>query len=365
MDDPNANFPDETYIEGLRTADDNTLAVLYNEFHRPVVRAITGLGGSSAAGNVFFQTAVVEAARQARAGEIPENIPFFYHIKALALAHFLDWLAERGQEMPAYTPDPDEPDLSAAMPDVEQMRETRRAILYWRRPADSEAPVLEDPEGKIIFQKLQQIERQHDVGSSASKGTRGANRILTYAVVGLIFALLGYFLYLRFSRAQTPAEVYGSNFNPPKSIVDDIRARQSADMGNDSTGARPNVCDQMLAEADEFYKNKEYKAAASRLSDILDDSLSVCHSDALFYLGIIGLQLDEPGATLQCFSKIDDLERYGEDLYWYQALAFVKLAAKNPALRDKAAGAVERAVSNTQDPQRRVQAEAMLKQLAQ
>jgi hypothetical protein len=62
------------------------------------------------------------------------------------------------------------------------------------------------------------------------------------------------------------------------------------------------------------------------------------------------LQLDEPELTVQCLAKIPDLDRFGEDLYWYQALAFVKIAVQNPARRDIARRAVERARSNTEVP---------------
>jgi len=366
MDNERENFSPDIYLDGLRRADKHTVEAVFSEFQPTIVRAITALGGSEAAGRVFFQTAVVEAARQARSGEAPEDASFFYYLKSLALTHFRDWLFEREQEAPPPSEsEAGETDLSAYMPSEEQLRETRRNILAWRRPSQAGDFVPDDPKGKQIFELLRNIERRFETGAMASGNTRSANRILTYVVVGLICSLLGYFLYLRFTRAKTPAEVYGSNFNPPKSIVEDLHTRHPADMGNDSIGARPNECDQLLAEADMFYQKEDYEEAAARLSEILDDSTGVCHSDAYFYLGIIALQLDKPGITLQCFSKIEDLERYGEDLYWYQALAFVKLAAQNPALREKASGAVERALSNTQDPQRREQAEKMLQQLSQ
>jgi len=97
----------------------------------------------------------------------------------------------------------------------------------------------------------------------------------------------------------------------------------------------------------------------------LSEELAVCQSDALYYIGIIALEQEEPELTLECFSKIEDLEHFGDDIYWYQALAFVKLAEKNPLLRDKAVRAVERARSNAQDSLRRAQAEKMLKHLSQ
>jgi hypothetical protein len=163
-------------------------------------------------------------------------------------------------------------------------------------------------------------------------------------------------------QTRTPAQVYESNFTPPKSIMEDIARLESAD----SSTQRIEICMQRMQDADLLYKQKDYVGAADKLEDLAqDDDLAMCQSDALFYLGVIGLQMNRPDVTLQSFAKIENIERYGEDLYWYQALAFVKLAAQNPAMREKAAGAVERARSNTLDPKRRNQAEKMLKELSE
>jgi hypothetical protein len=47
------------------------------------------------------------------------------------------------------------------------------------------------------------------------------------------------------------------------------------------------------------------------------------------------------------------------------ALAYVKMAAIDPEQKDIARRAVERALSNTEVPERRVQAEKMLKELTE
>jgi hypothetical protein len=80
-------------------------------------------------------------------------------------------------------------------------------------------------------------------------------------------------------------------------------------------------------------------------------------------MAIAGLQPANPELSLECLSKISDIERYGEDLYWYQALAFVKIAAERPGKRNLARKAVERARSNTIIPERKAQAEKMLSEL--
>ncbi|MEO6040134.1 MAG: hypothetical protein ABIQ93_17100, partial [Saprospiraceae bacterium] len=96
---------------------------------------------------------------------------------------------------------------------------------------------------------------------------------------------------------------------------------------------------------------------------MLEDEKWPCRSDALFYLGIIGLQIDQPDYTLASFAKIEDLEHFGEDIYWYQAMAFVKMAEKNPEKKERAAHALERAIGNIQDTARRDQALRMLDKL--
>ena len=120
----------------------------------------------------------------------------------------------------------------------------------------------------------------------------------------------------------------------------------------------------MLQEADRHYKQKDYYEAANVLYPVADEEESACQSEALFYLAIIALQLEDPGATIDCLARISDIESFGEDIYWYQALAFVKIAAINPLRKDIARRAVERARSNTELPERRAQAEKMLEQLS-
>ena len=166
-------------------------------------------------------------------------------------------------------------------------------------------------------------------------------------------------------RSKTPAQVYDENFTLPQSLIEDVQKRYGAEMGNDSVSSQPSACKFLLTEADQFYKVKDFESAQMVLVQILEDSLAMCHSDALLYIGIIALEKEQPELALECFSKIEDLEHFGEDIYWYQALAFVKLAEQNPLLRDKASRAVERARSNTQDSVRRIQAEKMLKNLTQ
>jgi hypothetical protein len=362
MEQISEQFPDTMYADGLQTADEQVLEQIYSQFRRPIVRAITALGGSEAAGGIFFQTAIIETARQMRAGEITAETPFFEHLKTLALVHFKDWLLERDQPVPESIDEPSElPETN--MPSTEQLRATRADILAWRRPERGAEPVFQQTSEKILWQKMRPLERRISDGEPI-QGSRKRSLPLwiIYGVMGVLGSLLAYVGVDYFYQTHTPAQVYESNFTPPKSIMDDIARLESTD----SVSQHIPVCMERMQQADNLYKNKDYSGAADLLDELArDEDLMACQSDALFYLGIIGLQLDHPTTTLQCFAKIENIERYGEDLYWYQALAFVKIAAQNPGMREKAAGAVERARSNTLDPKRRNQAEKMLKELSE
>lgn len=225
---------------------------------------------------------------------------------------------------------------------------------------------LRNTEGYHFWQKTQDLERKiANRQPLAPPAETPPNKWFPRIMLALVAMLLLSWGYNYFFRSATPREVYKENFQPPASILDDLRSRQHADtMSVGPLPERPVACEEMLQQADANYREKDYNAAAEVLYRIADDqSLAACHSDAWFYLGIIGLHLDDPGTTLQSFAKIDNLDRFGEDIYWYQALAFVKLAEQQPDLRDKAVRAVERALGATQSAERRAQAEEMLKQL--
>ena len=346
------NLSNDQYIKGLQSADPAVLETVYREFRRPATRAVTAAGGSEAAARVFFQTAIVEASAQAGLENLNPDIPVQEQIVEFALAHFADWLQEKGQ--PA--PEPDE--LSAltatAVPDAAALRATRSNIDRWKKGEfTDEAPCR-------VWQKLRALEQtENDDRSSGNRSNTPRN--IFFALIALT---LGYIFYVYLNRTMTPAEVYDDNFRPPKSLMADLSQRYGPERGNDSVTARPNQCEFLLRQADGYYTSGDFETATNTLFGILEDSLTVCHSDALFYIGVIALQQEKPGLALECFSKIEDLEHFGEDIYWYQALAFVKLAEKNPFFHDKAARAVERARSNTRDSLRRIQAEKMLKHLA-
>lgn len=430
MTHPTANLPNEVYLNGLLAADKQTLEYIYTEFRPAIVRAVNTLGGSSADGGVFFQTALHEAAALARSGALTADTPFFPQLKALALAHYRDWLEERGQyPPPSETADaatgeestPEAEEIPVAEPGLylpasETLRLTRHKLFAWKKldrldaksrvelldwaalppisgdplqhgdwqsPAserylallrtdpngstklpDWSLSALHDSEGYKLWQTAQQLEGRIDAGLPVVEQAPPRNRTewaLRIIFVGLLLVTVGWFF---FFRGKTPAKVYKDHFAPPASIVEDLQLRYGPDMAFDSTTARPETCTEMFRRADTFYKEKNYISAASNLEDITAYADPLCQSDAWFYLGLVSLQLEDPGFTLACFSKIEDLERYGEDLYWFQALAFVKMAETRPGLTGKAIRAVQRAQSNTQIPERREAAQEMLDKLS-
>jgi len=348
------NFSNEQLINGLRTADQSALEAVYASFRPAVIRNLSSFGASDASGKVFFRIAVVEAAGLAQAEILAPDEPLYDQIRALALAHYSDWLAEKGQPVPDIPQETAEGKPALDLPDSQALRNTREKIDSWKKSERTDEP------GFGVWEKIREIERKLSGDQKMPPQSNLARNLLIF----FLLLTLGYVVYQYFNRSKTPGEVYKENFTPPASLMDDLARRYGAERGNDSVTARPNACEYLLRQADEYYKNKDMEAAQTALFEILDDSLSVCHSDALFYIGVIALEQEKPGLALECFSKIDDLEHFGEDIYWYQALAMVQLAKGNPLLESKARRAVERARSNARDSLRREQAERILKQMS-
>lgn len=354
MNSLNEISSNEYYINGLRTGDEAVLKAIYAEFRQPVVRAVAALGGSDATGRAFFRYALVEAARQLQTGALTTEMPFSEQLQHLALSHYKDWLTERehtsisGEETLSQT------ETGLFTPTSEALRETRQTVDFWKKGEQT------DDELYPLWEKLRRFESQISDEKPPKSKSHFARNLFIF------FALLtgAWLVWLYVFRSKTPAEVYDANFSLPESIMSDLRHRYGPERGNDSVSSRPSACEFYLREADVFYQAKDFESAQMALAGILEDSLTTCHSDALYYIGILGLQQEQPELALECFSKIEDLEHFGEDLYWYQALAFVKLAEKNPLLRDKAVRAIERTRSNAQDSLRRAQAEKMLEHLS-
>ena len=414
---PTGQFPNETYINGLRDNPESTLAVVYDEFRQPIIQTLTELGEQEETAAQVFQLAVFDAARLARSGQLQTAPPIYDFLSAVSLAQLQAINAEEEAELSAI----DSPEITryepplTGIPAPDDLLETRNKFEAWRQlqqleeecrrillsqsqsteesesepvstapdrltdcqaqyaqllgadlETDQKLPdwalnALADTEGYSVWRRTNVLEKDWAVGAEAPPES---NRIWRWAVSILLLVSVGYGIYQFYFRPKTAAEVFADNFAPPTSFIEDMEQRYGAEMGNDSVSARPNDCMLLLQEADAYYQANEFLSSVDPLLLIVLDSASLCQSDAWYYLGIVQLQLEDPTTAIQCFAKIEDLGRYGQDLYWYQALAFVQLAKENPLLRDKARRAVERTLGNARDPKRRKQAETMLENLS-
>ena len=413
--EPNAQVPNEPYYEGLRNADRQIFDAIYTAFRKPVIRAVEASGGSSADGSTFFRVALIQISSLARDGQLNEAIPMVEYLKALAVEHFRDWAKGKNMALPEYSQTPEaETTYSIDLPGPDARHEFRQYIRAKRqfsrldggcqniiRELAKDASLgISDPRltgttSDTCLEKYRQnlgeqeqawsaqmpawvvtaltdehfqhswsaaeaLESRLNMGQSSAAATESKSTRNVLLVMG--FLLLAFGLWRYFGPPTTAKTVYDENFHPPTSIMADRAARSA----HDSVPAeRIEKCEYLFEQADVLYQQKDYGEAANVLYTMIGDDMEGCNSDALFYLGIIGLQVDAPEITVECLAKIPDLDKFGEDLYWYQALAFVKIAAQNPLKRNIARRAVERARSNTEIPERRLQAEKMLEQLTE
>lgn len=415
MEDVNSIFPNDTYLNGLAAADTSAVDGIYNEFRSAVVKAVEKAGGTFADGGTFFRVALIHTADLAHSNAYPEGVPVPKFLEDLAVAHYQNWLQDKGQwtEAQAETEiEAEAPEVS--LPEKEAMREMRRRVRAKRQfarlaPDDQRAvlalaqrsayanPDEASPasyEGKESAERYKQLfteyrqywseplptwavwaltdEHFHKVWSACEAAEKRIsssqvpdnkeNKTIRNAFILFVLLTIGYGAYTWIFRDRSPAAVYKSNYEPPASIMEDMEKRYAKDS---TPVVRPEACTIAFQNADAHYKKHEWRETADALVEMMDDSLASCQSDALFYLAIVGLELDRPELTLECIAKIDDLDRFGEDIYWYMALAYVKIAANDPTEKDTARRAVERARSNTEIPERREQAEKMLEDLAE
>lgn len=411
MNLPAAIFPNETYLDGLSQADPSVLESIYNEFRQPIVKAVELAGGNYADGTAFFRVALIQMACLVKENKYPTEIPVEQFLQQLAVRQLLDWRMEKtSEEPPVQELTEQELAIQEQLPTQDSLRYFRGMIkakrTFYRLETEDQKQVLgiaqRIQQGEIVSESdllnpalvkykknlgIIQVEPQslldgHIVEAltnphfhlvwtacdaieqrqpSAQIPTGGENKAIKYAFITLMVLSLGYAIISWFFRDQSPAEVYDQHFKPPSSIVADMAQRYAKDS---IVPERPESCTIVFKEADAYYQKKEWRMAAGTLADMMDDAYKPCQSDALFYLAIIGLQMEKPDLTLECISKIEDLERFGEDIYWYMALAYVKKAALDPSEKEIARRAVERALSNTEIPERRAQAEKMLSELA-
>lgn len=418
ISDSEENIPLSTPWDALRSPDSPEFKSTYLAYQRQVANTVASGEATSADGAVFYRVAVIHLVQLLQSGHVPADISLEKYLEALAVAHYHDWQAER-KGIPVSEPTPDTTSATP-LPDWSDFRKIRHSIWARRqffrlskeygyriqeladdaamplaeRRIASEAAAIEEGYGPAltayknllhdyqaywegvlpswavdaltnkdfiaVWDRTQQIEQERAKAADTPPETSHfwRNAFIVMGIVTVIAIALQWIM-----RPKTPREVYQDNFSAPESLISDLARRREQSPDNDSLGIRTTLCEDAFRSADAAYREHNYRSAASELALVLDDTSTVCHSDAYFYLAIIGLQIDEPGLTIECLSNIEDLSRYGEDIYWYQALAFVKMAIKNPLVHDKAVRAVERVISNTEIPERRQQAEKMLQQL--
>lgn len=412
--------PDPELWDALQDSGSDAFHTAYEHFRQHIARAIVAAGGSQADGAVFYRVAFIHLSRLVREDAAPDGVSLPGYLEALAIYHFRNWSTERHLEQAAETPEV-KPTGEFNLPTLEAMRDMRMCIWarrqffrlskeyryriqeladdasrplgerrfatetdavtegygaaltayknllkdyqpYWAEVLPAWAvTALTDAHFVQSWDRTQLFEQQRNTAADAAPATNQfwRNAFVVLGIITVLALILQWYF-----RPKTDEEVFKDNYLAPQSLVADLAARQSQSPDNDSLGLRPEICQQAFANADEAYQSKDYKTAAGALAELLGDSSNqACHSDAYFYLAIIGLEMDEPGLTIECLTNIEDLARYGEDIYWYQALAFVKMATKNPLMKEKAVRAVTRVISNTEIPERREQAEKMLRQL--
>lgn len=352
---------------------------------RPVVIAtIRHAGGSSADGEVFLQAAVAQSSELGLEDMPGDAVEL---LNTLAAAHYQSWLLEHGREMSADAePQPD------WIPNNETLTAFRKKMFTWKRlrqlgPICREKLVDNTPDKASCQSALLNLlfpnasERPADLpqwAQDALMDASGYNHWLLsqstgedfitpsssnkrWIRVAFFIALLfigAWYAYKYFNAPISTETVFATNFSPPKSLVADMQSRYPDGM------VLPE-CQIMFETADEQYRASNFEMAQEPLLMlVIDSTKTLCQSDAWFYLGIIRLAMDDPQTAIDCFAKIENLEAFGEDLYWYQGLAFVRLAVDDPSRRDLARRAVERALANSSQPERKQQAAEMLKDLS-
>ncbi len=399
MNNTDLSFSEKNLILGLAESDTNTIQFIYNKYKLDIIKSVQSAGGSLADGNVFFQTALIDTAQLSRQNAFPEDVPLKEVLIQMAKSHYISWSQRKSTLEPPLSP-------FSWIPSNAALAQTRKHIFTWKTmgklssgcqialmqqqveddttcrtelvqalaPQVSGLPepdatlpdyaveALLRKEDFLIWKTIRTYDDNIDRGLSIDGNViKSDNTTAKYAFIALVVLTLSYIGFTLYNRPKSTEEIFKQNFEPPQSLLDDMNRRYE----NDTTGiVRPERCSELLAQADAFYADKNYAAAQDPLYEILNnDDLDACRSDAMFAMGIISLKTNDPGEALQFLSKIENIEVYGEDLYWYQALAFVQMAKRSESYRGVARRAMERFLENTRNETRRKQGENMLNEL--
>lgn len=344
MNEPSGGSPHDSLFDGLRLADEAAVQAIYDQFRRPFVMTMVEKGVTPAEAQTLFQAAVVTLA-----GDASSEPPSMYAaLTQLAKAH-LDHPRVEDEEAESEIPDADGDPLADTLSNMQ------------RWAAD---PSLEDEYGVDyrVWRKLSTLAAAGPAtGETQQKSAEpAANKFWRLAMAALLLLTGGYAVYQWASR---PADLFKDNFAPPESLMADHRLRYEA--ATDSSGQTPyEACDQLLQEADRLYQAGSFEAAQDPLLLLVLDSAAVtCQSDAWYYLALLRLKMDDPATSIECLSKIEDLEHFGEDIQWNMALSMLLLSEQEPSLKEKTIRAVEKVANSTRQEDRKQKAEKLLKKL--
>ncbi|MFZ4632860.1 MAG: hypothetical protein ACOYNO_01500 [Saprospiraceae bacterium] len=388
------HLPNDNLADLLVSGNFEDIQHVYRECRQPILRSLEEAGCPDDEAGVFFRTALIEAAGLIANDQAPPQMPFAFWLKGLAKAHYFDRQQEQisGDNAP-------ETDFEASdipVPEAAERLEHRKKMFVWSKLAAMSAPCIDELAGtelewptktdceKAFLERLRLPEQEtpawvnnaltdvagwqlYQTTASVERLTpttnpvqQKSNNIIWWLWLGFFLFALSIFLYYTFFTTTKAKDAFEGNFEPPKSLLSDIRDRYGPARGNDSIGARPADCDQLLETADRAYTRKAFDEAKDALLLIVIENESVCASDAWLYLAVISLEEKDPVTALESLSKIQDLEYFGEDIYWYQALAFVQLAAESSTMNSKAKGALNRFLDTSKDEVRRTKALEMM-----
>jgi tetratricopeptide (TPR) repeat protein len=236
---------------------------------------------------------------------------------------------------------------------LKHKRNNKGLGVFWSLYSNVQALFLPD-HPTFVFMELSQQPSAEE--TDAMRRNRSFNRV-ALVVIFLMILIVG----VLFIKRKKPAEAVGfsANFHPPTSLLADFRNRYPSQIDREASGA----CLRALEEADAFYTSGDLEAARDALLVLAIEEHEACSADAWFYLGITSIAMREPGTALECLAKIDNLDDFGEDIYWYQALAFVQISEKKTSIKPRAIGALRRFVDTSRDSARVHQAVELLNAL--
>jgi hypothetical protein len=357
-------------IQGLLAIDPSVLNTLYSDERQSVVDTIAAQGGTLADGRTFFKTALFDLLNIGQHQFCPDDALFKALLPVLATAQYESWKTERSTEVLSAEKTTWPPEVEPFIPTAEALNQTRTKLYAFKNPTlhtdqDWAQAAAADTNGKALWDALESVEYHNDpVTAPPPVVIKPRSKVIDVVLYGIL-AIVALTWFLRHRSQQAVQAVFDDNFAVPKSIIADLEKRPNSTMVEDSSNTR-EACMEALLEADKSWQAGQYQDAAAYLYFLAEEEPgmpSVCRSDACFYLGLYFLKNNKPDEALYFISKVENLEAYGDDMVWYQALIYVKFAAKDTTMKAKARRALERVESNTTDEARKAKAQAMLKEL--